>query len=99
MAQTFREKHDLLKEQVVKKFNRLMGKHNKPIDIPLGLERFVYVNDKEKGIISVKVIEVDKTNLNALVSINSREIKQYEFSELNGIMDKITILEMVANIK
>ena len=99
MADTFREKHELLKEQVVKKFNRLMGKHTKPIDIPLGLERFVYVNDKVKGIIAVKIIEVSKTNFNALISENSREIKQYDFSDLNGILDKITILEMITNLK
>jgi hypothetical protein len=41
MTQTFREKHNLLKSQVIKKFNRLMTKHPKPILIDLGLQMFV----------------------------------------------------------
>jgi hypothetical protein len=54
MTQTFREKHNLLKSQVIKKFNRLMTKHPKPILIDLGLQMFVLVNDRQHGTIIVK---------------------------------------------
>jgi hypothetical protein len=51
MTQTFREKHNLLKSQVIKNFN-LMTKHPKPILIDLGLQMFVLVNDRQHIILN-----------------------------------------------
>jgi hypothetical protein len=96
MTQTFREKHNLLKSQVIKKFNRLMTKHPKPILIDLGLQMFVLVNDKH-GTIIVKVVTIEQTTFDAII-MSENEIKQYDISALNSMLDYIILLEMISNI-
>jgi hypothetical protein len=97
MTQTFREKHNLLKSQVIKKFNRLMTKHPKPILIDLGLQMFVLVNDRQHGTIIVKVVTIEQTTFDAII-MSENEIKQYDISALNSMLDYIILLEMISNI-
>jgi hypothetical protein len=93
MTQTFREKHNLLKSQVIKKFNRLMTKHPKPILIDLGLQMFVLVNDRQHGTIIVKVVTIEQTTFDAII-MSENEIKH--ISALNSMLDYIILLEMIS---
>jgi hypothetical protein len=70
-----------------------MTKHPKPILIDLGLQMFVLVNDRQHTII-VKVVTIEQTTFDAII-MSENEIKQYDISALNSMLDYIILLEMI----
>jgi hypothetical protein len=72
-----------------------MTKHPKPILIDLGLQ--MLVNDRQHGTIIVKVVTIEQTTFDAII-MSENEIKQYDISALNSMLDYIILLEMISNI-
>jgi hypothetical protein len=55
---------------------------------------FVLVNDRQHGTI-IKVVTIEQTTFDAII-MSENEIKQYDISALNSMLDYIILLEMIS---